>query len=260
MDAVGLFVGGIARDVSEKPMKNRGIITLILAGLFFFAGYAVFFIAPDEATMHAIQRIFYFHASSGWAAMEGTGIVFFANIAYLRKRQPKWDWLAVSAVEVSLAFWSVVLVTGPIWAHPVWGVWWAWDWRLTLTLVLWILYVCYLILRTLVADPERRAAVSAIFGTFVFLGVPLDYLSIRIWRTQHPQPVLFGGGGMDPRMKGVFFFCSGVLTLLMIILIRQRYRLERLKYEAEEMRLTVEERAEAHLQNREVERRRASGG
>ncbi|MFZ3246380.1 MAG: cytochrome c biogenesis protein [Candidatus Acidiferrales bacterium] len=230
-------------------MKNRGIATLIVAGLFCFAGYAVFFTAPDEATMHAIQRIFYFHASSGWAAMEGTGIVFFANIAYLRKRQPKWDWLAVSAVEVSLAFWSVVLVTGPIWAHPVWGVWWAWDWRLTLTLILWILYVAYLVLRTLIDDFERRAAASAIFGIFVFLGVPLDYLSIRIFRTQHPQPVLFGGpnSGLDPTIAKVFFSCSALMTLLMIILVVQRYRLERLKYEAEEMRLVVEERTEAQL-------------
>lgn len=243
-------------------MKRRTLTTVILAGLFFFAGYAVFFIAPDEATMHAIQRIFYFHASSGWAAMEGTGIVFFANVAYLWKRQPKWDWLAVSAVEVSLAFWSVVLVTGPIWAHPVWGVWWAWDWRLTLTLILWVLYVAYLILRTLIDDFERRASSSAIFGVFVFLGVPLDYLSIRIWRTQHPQPVLFGGpdSGLAPTMAKVFFFCSALMTFLMIVLVAQRYRLERLKHEAEETRLVLEERAETEYRNREVERRTALGG
>ena len=243
-------------------MKRRTIITLILAGLFFFAGYAVFFIAPDEATMHTIQRIFYFHASSGWAAMEGTGIVFFANVAYLWKRQPKWDWLAVSAVEVSLAFWSVILVTGPIWAHPVWGIWWAWDWRLTLTLILWILYVAYLILRTLIDDFERRAASSAIFGVFVFLGVPLDYLSIRIFRTQHPQPVLFGGpdAKLDPTMAKVFFSCAGLMTFLMIVLVIQRYRLERLKYEAEEMRLAAEERTEMRDRSTEGQRRTALGG
>jgi heme exporter protein C len=244
-------------------MKNRNLATLIAALLFAAAGYAVFFIAPDEATMHAIQRIFYFHASSGWAAMEGTGIVFFANIAYLRKRQPKWDWLAVSAVEVSLAFWSVILVTGPIWAHPVWGVWWAWDWRLTLTLVLWILYICYLILRNLMEDPERRATVSAIFGIFVFLGVPLDYLSIRIFRTQHPQPVLFGGpdAKLDPTMAKVFFSCAALMTFLMILLVIQRYRLERLKYEAEEMRLAVEDRAEgAIFENVKLNQRTVSGG
>ena len=227
-------------------MKRYALVSLAMAGLLFFAGYAALFIAPDESTMHAIQRIFYFHASSGWAAMEASMIVFVANILFLAKRDLKWDWLGVSAAEVSVAFWSVVLITGPIWAHPVWGVWWAWDWRLTLTLVIWLLYVAYLILRTLVNDPERRAVVSAIFGVFVFLGVPLDYLSIRIWRTQHPQPVLFGGANrLDPTMAKVFFFCSGVMTVLMIVLIRQRYRLERLRHEVETLSLAAEERAEA---------------
>ena len=227
-------------------MKTRAIALAILAALFLFAGYAVFFIAPDEATMHAIQRIFYFHATSGWAAMEGTGIVFFANIAYLWKRQPKWDWLAVAAVEVSLAFWSVILVTGPIWAHPVWGIWWAWDWRLTLTLVLWVLYVAYLILRTLLPDFERRAAASAIFGIFIFLGVPLDYLSIRIWRTQHPQPVIVGGqnSGLDPTMLKVFLFCGFLMTVFMILLVAQRYRVESLRYRTEELKLAADEQEE----------------
>lgn len=228
-------------------MKRYMFVSVIMAALLFFAGYAALFIAPDESTMHAIQRIFYFHASSGWAAMEGSMIVFVANVLFLVKREMKWDWLGVSAAEVSVAFWSVVLITGPIWAHPVWGVWWTWDWRLTLTLVIWLLYVAYLTLRTLVNDPERRAVVSAIFGVFVFLGVPLDYLSIRIWRTQHPQPVLFGGAnsGLDPTMARVFFFCSGVMTVLMILLIRQRYRLERLRYEVESVSLAAEEHAEA---------------
>ncbi|HKW89797.1 MAG TPA: cytochrome c biogenesis protein [Candidatus Acidoferrales bacterium] len=222
-------------------MKRYGILSVVLAALLFFAGYAALFIAPDEATMHAIQRIFYFHASCGWAAMEASGIIFIANVAFLWKRDWKWDWLAVSAAEVSIAFWSVMLVTGPIWAHPVWGIWWTWDWRLTLTLVIWLLYIAYLVLRTLVTDAERKAIVSAVFGIFVFLGVPLDYLSIRIWRTQHPQPVVFSGSGsLDPTMAKVLFFCSGVMTLLMIVLVRQRFRLERLRHEAEDLRLAAE--------------------
>jgi heme exporter protein C len=225
-------------------MMRYAMVSMVLAVLLFFAGYAALFIAPDEATMHAIQRIFYFHASCGWAAMEASGIVFFGNVAYLVRREWKWDWLAVSAAEVSIAFWSVMLVTGPIWAHPVWGVWWTWDWRLTLTLVIWILYIAYLVLRSLVTDAERRAIVSAVFGIFVFLGVPLDYLSIRIWRTQHPQPVVFAGPNkLDPTMAKVFFFCSGVMTALMIVLVRQRFRLERLRHETEELRIAAEERA-----------------
>lgn len=228
-------------------MKRYALVSFLMAALLLCAGYAALFIAPDESTMHAIQRIFYFHASSGWAAMEGSAIVFVANVLFLVKRDLKWDWLGVASAEVSVAFWTVVLITGPIWAHPVWGVWWTWDARLTLSLVIWLLYVAYLILRTLVNDPERRAVVSAIFGVFVFLGVPLDYLSIRIWRTQHPQPVVFGGAnsGLDPTMAKVFFFCSGVMTVLMIVLIRQRYRLERLRHEVETLSLAAEERAEA---------------
>lgn len=227
-------------------MKRYALVSFLMAALLLCAGYAALFIAPDESTMHAIQRIFYFHASSGWAAMEGSAIVFAANVLFLLKRDLKWDWLGVASAEVSVAFWTVVLITGPIWAHPVWGVWWTWDARLTLSLVIWLLYVAYLILRTLVNDPERRAVVSAIFGVFVFLGVPLDYLSIRIWRTQHPQPVVFGGAnsGLDPTMAKVFFFCSGVMTVLMIVLIRQRYRLERLRHEVETLNLAAEERAE----------------
>ena len=86
-----------------------------------------------------------------------------------------------------------MLVTGPIWAHPVWGIWWTWDARLTSTFVMWLLYVCYLVLRTLVEEPDRRALFSALFGIFAFLDVPLVFGSIRWWRTQHPQPVIMGG-------------------------------------------------------------------
>lgn len=227
-------------------MKKHGIATAIVALLLFGAGYAALFIAPDEATMHAIQRIFYFHAASGWVAMESFLVVFVANIGYIINRKPQWDWLGVSAAEVGVAFISVVLVTGPIWAHPVWGIWWTWDARLTSTFVLWLLYVSYLILRTLIVDPERRAVFSAIFGIFAFLDVPLVYFSIRLWRTQHPQPVIFGGpgSGLDPTMEAVFFYCCFALTCLMLLLLRQRYRMESLRDKAEELRFAKEERAE----------------
>jgi heme exporter protein C len=235
-------------EINRKMTRSRTIAFGILAALFLFAGYAVFFIAPDEATMHAIYRVFYFHASSGWAAIEGSILVFVSNVAYLATRKPKWDWLAVSAAEVSLAFWSAVLVMGTIWAKPVWGIWWTWDWRLTLTLILWILYVAYLILRTLIPDFERRATASSIFGIFIFLGVPLDYLSIRIWRTQHPQPVVFNGPNrLNPIMATVFFSCAGLMTFLMIFLIAQRYRLEALRFHAQELRLAANEQEETRF-------------
>lgn len=213
-----------------------------VAVLMFLAGYAAFFLAPTERTMGLIQRIFYFHVSSAWTGFVAFFLVFIASIAYLMKREAKWDWLAVSAAEVGVAYFTVVLVTGPIWAHPVWGIWWTWDARLTSTFVLWVLYVSYLLLRTLVSEPARRAVVSAVFGIFAFLDVPLVYLSIWLWRTQHPQPVI-GGGGLDARMWRVFLICWAALMGLMVLLLRQRYRLEAMRHEVEEMNIELEARS-----------------
>jgi heme exporter protein C len=224
-------------------MKNSIWQSLIVGALMAFAGYAALFIAPDEKTMHSIQRIFYFHAPAGMVALIAFTVVFAANIAYLINRQPRWDWLAVSGAEVGVAFNSVVLITGPIWAKPAWGIWWAWDARLTSTLVLWLLYISFLLLRSLMPDPNRRAVFSAIYGIFLFLDVPLVYFSIRIWRTQHPQPVILGGqnSGLDPTMRKVFWLCWLALMGIMVILIRQRYKLERARHEFEELRLKAED-------------------
>ena len=150
----------------------------------------------------------------------------------------------IEGSEVGTVFNTVVLVTGPIWARPVWGIWWTWDARLTSTFVLWLLYIAYLLLRTLVEDPERRATVSAVFGIFAFLDVPLVYMSIRWWRTQHPQPVLFGGpgSGLDPKMRVVFYTCWVALVALMALVMRQRFRVEALWHEVEELRMQAEGR------------------
>ena len=218
------------------------LLTPAVAALLFVAGYAALFVAPTERSMGVVQRIFYFHVPSAWTAFVAFFIVFIANIAYLTRRRQHWDWLAVSAAEVGLAFCTVVLVTGPLWAKPVWFIWWTWDARLTSTLVLWLLYLTYLLLRTLVDDPARRAIVSAVFGIFAFLDVPLVYMSIRWWRTQHPQPVIAGGegSGLDPLMWRVFLLCWAALLGLMVLLLRQRYRLERARYELAEISLAAD--------------------
>ena len=155
--------------------------------------------------------------------------MFVASIAYLRTRTPKWDWLAVASAEIGVAFFTVVLVTGPIWAHPVWGIWWTWDARLTSTFVLWVLYVCYLLLRTLMDEPERRAVVSAVFGIFAAFDIPLVYFSIWFFRTQHPQPVIGDGGSLDPRMLRRAVALLGGMLGVLVLLLRQRYRLEALR-------------------------------
>ena len=136
--------------------------------------------------MHEVQRIFYMHVGT-WSAMyTALSVAFVANVAWLRTRKMKWDWLGVSAVEVTVASCTVGLITGVLWGKPAWGIWWTWDARLTTTFILWLLYISYLLLRGLIEDPQRKATLSAIFGIFASLDAPLVYFSIRLWRTQHP--------------------------------------------------------------------------
>ena len=224
---------------ATKPAGAQGFETLAVAVLLGVAGYAALFVAPTEATMGLIQRIFYFHMPFGITSFVAFAISFVASLAYLRNRAPKWDRLAVSSAEVGVPFITVMLVTGSIWAHPVWGIWWTWDARLTSTFVLWVLYVCYLLLRTLIDDPERRAVISAVFNVFAAFDVPFVYFSIWFFRTQHPQPVIGGGGSIDARMLNVLLICWAASLAMLGLLLRQRYRLEAVRHEVEELRIAA---------------------
>jgi len=223
--------------MAKRIILGAASVLLVIA-----AAYAAFYVAPEERTMGLIQRIFYFHAATAWAGFTAFMVCFIGNLLYVWKREPKYDWLGVSSAEVGLACITIVLITGPIWAHPVWGIWWTWDARLTSTFVLWLLYVSYLLLRTLIEEPERRALLSAVFGIFAFLDVPLVYGSIRWWRTQHPSPVIMGGqgSGLDPTMKKVFFFSVLAMHILVAFLIVERYALEKLKSEVDILRREAE--------------------
>ena len=223
-------------------MTKRIVLGAVAILLVIASAYASFFIAPEERTMGAIQRIFYFHVASAWAGFTAFFICFVGNLLYVWKRSQKYDWLAVSGAEVGLAFTTVVLITGPIWAHPVWGIWWTWDARLTSTFVLWLLYVSYLLLRTLVEEPDRRALLSSLFGIFAFIDVPLVFGAIRWWRTQHPQPVIAGGqgSGLEHTMKLVFFFSAFAMHVFMAFLVAERYALEKMQTETDFLAREVE--------------------
>jgi heme exporter protein C len=223
-------------------MWKRALIGAVVVFLVVAAAYASFYIAPEERTMRVLQRIFYFHAAAAWAGMTAFFICFVGNLLYVWRREEKWDALGVSCAEVGLAFITVVLITGPIWAKPAWGIYWTWDARLTSTFVLWLLYISYLLLRTLIEEPDRRALLSALFGIFSFIDVPIVFGAIRWWRTQHPAPVIMGGpgSGLDPTMRKVFFFSVLALHALMVFLIAERYRLERLRADFEVIRREAE--------------------
>jgi heme exporter protein C len=189
-----------------------------------------------------VQKIFYFHVPLAWNAFLGFAIVFFCSFRYLATREARWDARAVAAAEVGVLFTTLVLITGPIWAKPVWGIWWTWDARLTLTFVLWLIYMGYLMLRRYIESPERRATLAAIIGITGFVDVPLVYFAIRWWRTQHPQPVIAGGedSGLDPKMAATLWVSTAAYLLLFTALYRRRLRVELMRAEVDAMRAEME--------------------
>jgi len=209
------------------------ILAILTAVLLTYGLYGALIAAPTEKTMGDVQRIFYYHVPSAWTAFTFFFLNLVASVVYLLRRNPKADALALAAAEVGVVFCTVVLVTGPIWARPVWGIWWTWDLRLTLTLVLWLIYVSYLVLRRFSSSGQTPvlAAVLAIFGA---LDVPLVYFSIWFFRTQHPQPVIGGGGSIDPRMLHVLLINWAAFSCFAILVCWSRYHLEVLSREVEE--------------------------
>ena len=230
--------------LTSEPMNRRVVSSLIVAGMMCIAGYAALFIAPDERTMHDAQRIFYFHVPSWVAMFVAFFISVIGNITYLFKRERRYDWLGVAGAEVGVVCCTIGLITGPIWGKPAWGIWWTWDPRLTSTFILWLLYIAYLLLRSMTEEPDKRASLSAVFGIFAFLDVPLVYLSNRFWRTQHPAPVFFGGpnAGVEPTMGKVLLLCFAAVLGVMTVLLLDRYRLERLRYEVSLLTSAIESR------------------
>jgi heme exporter protein C len=218
--------------MNAKLFTAFAILTL---GLLTWGLYAAMIGAPTEATMGPVQRVFYYHVPCAWVMFLAIPANFVASLVYLFKRNAALDAFAVSTAEVGVVFCTIVLLTGPIWGKPVWGIWWTWDARLTSTLVLWLIYVSYLMLRRFsIGGPNPVLAASlAIFGCVDALFV---WFAIRWFRTQHPQPV-FGGGpnsGIDPRMLHAFFVNMAAFTCLGILLVWLRYTLERVKQRVEE--------------------------
>ena len=215
-------------------MKSSFVIFALLTfALLSFGLYEGLVAAPTEQTMGDVQRIFYYHMPSAITAFLCFFVNFGASIAYLMKRRPGADALAVSAAEMGVVFTTVVLVTGPLWARPVWGIWWTWDARLTSTLVLWLIYVSYLILRRFSGNNPVLSAVLAIFGAADVIFV---YLAIRWFRTQHPQPVIGGGegSGIDAHMFQALLANFVAFVAFATLVIFVRYRLERLRQQVEE--------------------------
>ena len=180
--------------------------------------------APTDRLQGDVQRIFYIHVPAAWIGMLAFGVVFVASIAYLVTRRARWDRLAASSAEVGVVFTTGVMLTGPLWGRPVWGVYWDWDPRLTSFFILWLLYISYLVLRSYVTEPTRRARYSAVLGIIAFLDVPLVYVSVRWWRSLHPGPVVANPEGpqLPGSMLAVLLVGIVAFTLLYLLLLRLR--------------------------------------
>ena len=166
--------------MSNRRLPWLAVLCFLLVEI---ALYLALIYAPQEATMGDVQRIFYFHVAAGWVSFLAFFVVFICGIIFLKTGSARWDRLALSSAELGVLFLTMVLLTGPLWAKPVWNTWWSWDARLTTSLVLWLIYVAYLMVRHYASDRERGARFAAVFGIIGFLDVPIVYMSIRWWRT-----------------------------------------------------------------------------
>lgn len=199
--------------------------------------YTAFLYAPTEKVMGNIQRIFYFHMGSVWVATLAFVLVFVASIQYLRKESRSWDILAYCSAEIGVIFLTLTIITGSIWAKPVWNTWWTWDPQLTTTFILWVLYIAYLLIRSAAGDDVKKAKFSAVFAIIAFLDLPVVYISARVMRGI--SPVVFGGrgGGIAPKMMVALLVSLLSFTLLYVLLLGQRIHLEKMQDEVKRLRL-----------------------
>jgi heme exporter protein C len=229
----------------ERQPKALTVLTVLSAVLFLGALGMVFLYAPLEAVMNYVQKVFYFHISNAWVGMLGFIVAAVTGVAYLITKNPKWDIYEQAAIEISLVFFFIAIVTGSIWAKPTWGTYWTWDARLTTAAILEMIYLAYLLLRQSIEDPERRARFSAVYTIIGAISVPITFLSIRIWQTIHPAVIgasssgSQGSFGMTPPMLTTMFYCLGTFSIIFVTLYWYRVRLGHLAEKADQLKIRL---------------------
>ncbi len=230
--------------MSPKPRLLTILDALVIA-LLILATAAVFFYAPTELVMGLVQKIFYFHVSAAWVGMLGFIFAAIAGIVYLRTGKQDWDLIEMAAVEIGMVFALITIITGSIWARPVWNTWWTWDPRLTTATIMELIYAAYLMLRQGIEDPERRSRFGAIYAIVGAISVPITFFSIRFSRTIHPvivgsgDPSALGTFDMTPQMLQTFMFSLLVFSFIFADLLWHRIRLGRLAEAVEQMKLKL---------------------
>lgn len=217
------------------------VLSVLALAALVWAFWMIFFYAPTEREMGIVQRIFYVHVPSAWVAFLAFGIVALCSIGYLWLREEKLDAIAVASAELGMIFTTVVLITGPLWGKIAWGAWWVWEPRLTLTLLLWFIYLGYFMLRGSTESPERGKRFAAVLGVVGAVDIPLIHLSVQWFRSQHPQPVIMRPEGptADPEIVQTLLVSLLAFTLAFFALLLFRYGLERLRTEASAIAYTA---------------------
>jgi len=231
-------------------MGSRPKLLIVLDGvtvvMLLTATLLVFFYAPMERVMGAVQKVFYFHVAAGWVGMISFLVAAAAGVIHLIKKNIAWDRIGVAAIEIGLAFAMMNIITGSIWARPIWNTWWTWDPRLTTATIMVLIYFAYMMLRAGIEEPERRARFGAVYAIIGFLSVPLTFFSIRIWNTIHPvviasgDPSATGAFDMTPAMAQVFLFSLVTFTVLYFDLLWHRVRLGILADRVEHLKLKLQ--------------------
>ena len=219
--------------MSKKP-SLLVVLDILCLVLFPAAVVLILFFTPIEAVMGPVQKVFYFHISAAWVGMLSFIFAAVTGGAYLASRQIKWDWLSIAAIEVGLVFAVIAILSGMIWARPIWNTWWVWDPRLTTTAIMVLIYFAYFILRAGLNTPETQARLGAVYAILAVVTVPLTFFSIRLFRTIHPVVIATGSGqgsafNMTPRMLTALFASLFVFTILLADLIWHRFRLAQLQ-------------------------------
>lgn len=225
----------------KQPVRLT-ILDAVTVVLLIAALIIVFFFTPLEETMGAVQKVFYMHVSAAWAGMLGFLAAAVCGGLYLAKRDTCWDVMSETGVEIGLVFTLVGIVSGSIWAKPVWNTWWTWDPRLTTSAVMVLVFLAYRMLREGLDDPGRRARYSAVYAVAGFVTVPLTFFSIRMFRTIHPVVVAGSSGmfAMDQAMLTAFISCLAAFTVLFADLFWHRYLLGRRTEELEILQAVTE--------------------
>jgi len=229
-------------DQKVDKLKALDVITILLMAA---AVGMVFFYAPMERIMGYVQKVFYFHVSSAWVGMLSFVVAAAAGGVFLRTGNKKWDIVSFAAVEIGIVFAILAIITGSIWARPIWNTWWTWDPRLTTTAIMTLVYIAYLMLRKGIDDPAKRARFGAVYVIIGALSVPLTFLSIRIFRTIHPVVIAAPGAtsaafDMSAKMLQTFLFSLFVFSVLYIDLLWHRVKLGRLQDDVEQLKIASE--------------------